>query len=83
MTAEEYLVNPQAFAGQQLRVSGKVAGGSLEVDGRGEGRFSLAAGDGNRPSCAGVCCRTIWRRAWMLSSRGALTSRESCAATRS
>ena len=47
VTAEEYLANPQAFVGQQLRVSGKVADGSLEVTGmRGDGRFSLAAGDG-------------------------------------
>ena len=55
VTAEEYLANPQAFAGQQLRVSGKVADGSLAVDGRGDGRFSLAAGDGQLT----VVCRCV------------------------
>lgn len=46
VTAAEYLANPQAFLGQQLRVSGKVAEGSLSVNRtRGDGRFSLAADD--------------------------------------
>jgi len=55
VTAEEYLAHPQAFAGQQLRVSGKVADGSLVVpDSRTSGRFALAAGTADAAGTAGL-----------------------------
>lgn len=48
LTAEECLAQADKFAGSRLRVSGKVAAGSLSMsDDRKEIRFALAAGSGS------------------------------------
>ena len=83
LTADECLAESASLMGRRLRVSGRIAAGTLALDrDRSRASFALEADGANLKVVCRAPCPTIWPKGSPCWSRAGSTRPVSCAATR-